>query len=241
MTKQTNPGRGLRGNKLKEYLKTIQLTDIQRDVLIGTLLGDASFSLENRKPKYSVKFEQGQSDPKYGKNHADYINHLFEIFKPLVGTWPVERLVNKKNAELGTEKPRYSLWFRTYQHNSLIFYYNLFYKQEFDPKNSNIVISKVKIVPKNIGKFLTPRAIAYWFMDDGSYEDQTNRTYLFNTQGFTKQESQMLCDILLEKYGIEANTNYDGKSKRIRVKTASAPILRDLIKDYVIPAFYYKL
>jgi hypothetical protein len=227
-------GIGLRGNKLKEYLKTIQLTAIQKEVLIGTLLGDASFSLSNGTPKYCLKFEQG-------KQHEAYVYHLFHIFKPIVGTGPSERTINRRKVQEGTEKPRFAVWFRTYQFTPLIFYYNLFYEQTFDPTNPKFVISKKKIVPKNIGKFLTPRAIAYWFMDDGSYEDQSNRTYLLNTQGFTVKESQMLCDILLEKYGIEANTNYDGRFKRIRILTASAPIFLELIKGYVIPAFHYKL
>lgn len=224
-------GIGLRGNKLKEYLKTIQLTAIQKEVLIGTLLGDASFSLSNGTPKYCLKFEQG-------KQHEAYVYHLFHIFKPIVGTGPSERTINRRKVQEGTEKPRFAVWFRTYQFTPLIFYYNLFYEQTFDPTNPKFVISKKKIVPKNIGKFLTPRAIAYWFMDDGSYE---NKTGMFHTQGFTKSESQLLCDTLLEKYGIEAGVNKDRGKYKIRVKTSSAKAFRELIKDYVIPVFQYKL
>jgi LAGLIDADG DNA endonuclease family len=225
-------GLGLRGNALKAHLKTIELTSLQREVLVGTLLGDASFSLAKKKPNYSVKFEQGK------KNEA-YVLHLFRIFKPFVGTGPVERVINKNKAPV--EKLRYAVWFRTYQHDSLKYYYHAFYKQVLDPKNPDLVLEKTKIVPKNIGKLLTPRAMAYWFMDDGSYEDQTNRTYLFNTQGFSIKDSEFLCDILLEKYNIKARTNYDKGLKRIRVLTESAPILLALIKDYVIPEFQYKL
>jgi hypothetical protein len=225
-------GLGLRGNALKAHLKTIELTSLQREVLVGTLLGDASFSLAKNRPKYSVKFEQGK------KNEA-YVLHLFRIFKPFVGTGPVQRTINTNRAP--GEAVRYAIWFRTYQHDSLKYYYHAFYKQVLDPKNPDRVLEKSKIVPKNIGQLLTPRAIAYWFMDDGSYEDQTNRTYLFNTQGFKEKDSQFLCDILLEKYNIEARTNSDKGLKRIRVLTDSAPILRALIKDYVIPEFQYKL
>jgi LAGLIDADG DNA endonuclease family len=225
-------GLGLRGNALKAHLETVELTSLQREVLVGTLLGDASFSLDKNRPKYSVKFEQGK------KNEA-YVLHLFKIFKPFVGTGPVERVINKNKAS--AEKVRSAVWFRTYQHDSLKYYYHAFYKQVLDPKNPNRVLTKTKVVPKNISKLLTPRAIAYWFMDDGSYEDQTNRTYLFNTQGFTPKDSQLLCNILLEQYNIEARTNYDQGLKRIRVLTESAPILRDLIKDYVISEFQYKL
>nr|QJE70575.1 putative site-specific DNA endonuclease [Stigeoclonium sp. HB201635] len=222
-------GLGLRGNAFKAHLKTIELTSLQREVLVGTLLGDASFSLDKKRPKYSVKFEQGK------KNEA-YVLHLFKIFKPFVGTGPVEREINKNRAP--SEEVRYAVWFRTYQHDSLKYYYHSFYKQVLDPKNPKLVLKKTKIVPKNIGKLLTPRAIAYWFMDDGSYE---NQTCMLNTQGFEEKESQLLCDILLEKYGIEAALSNNKGKKRIRIRTCSATVFRNLVEPYVIPHFRYRL
>ena len=49
-------------------------------------------------------------------------------------------------------------------------------------------------------KRLTPRAIAYWLMDDGSF---SNNTVIFCTNGFTVLEVNLLREVLLEKYGIQ--------------------------------------
>lgn len=48
----------LRGKELIAYKKTLNLTEIQREVLVGTLLGDASISKQGLNSAHNVKFEQ---------------------------------------------------------------------------------------------------------------------------------------------------------------------------------------
>ena len=48
----------LKGNALREYKQTIQLNQIQKEVIVGTLLGDACIPLRRGKPVLSVTFEQ---------------------------------------------------------------------------------------------------------------------------------------------------------------------------------------
>ena len=50
-------GRNLRGKALENYKKTLVLTDIQRDIIIGSLLGDSIMGLRKGVPLYSLKFE----------------------------------------------------------------------------------------------------------------------------------------------------------------------------------------
>jgi hypothetical protein len=209
--------RHLRGKLLEDYKKLLVLTDIQKDILIGTLLGDASMSLRNGKPHYSVKFEQGEI-------HAPYIEHLYQIFESFTGSPPEWRFTNK-------EHTRRALWFRTYRHDQLIFYWNLFYKTKPDQ-------SKVKIVPTNIHQFLTPRALAYWFMDDGSKKENT---FVLHTQGFEKHESEKLCEALKRNYNIVSNLHKDKDYWKIYINQQSAETFKDLVKPYVIDCFAYKL
>lgn len=222
--------KNLRGKTLEKYKETLELTNVQKEVLIGTLLGNASFSLRKNKPFYSVKFEQGI------KQEA-YINHLYEIFEPYVGSPPVKRIINKKDFIEKGSSPREAIWFRTYSHDSLIFYYNLFYKEK-KQSNSNFVTSKIKIVPRNIHKFLTPRALAYWFMDNGT---KGNNFYLLHTQGFSKEDSTFLCNVLKQLYQLECSLNQDHGSLRIKISSKSTEEFRNLISAYLIPNFYYKL
>lgn len=87
--------------------------------------------------------------------------------------------------------------------------YRMFYKEK-------------KIVPKNIGHFLTARALAVWFMDDGQWSPGRsyfgNRTgvrraarvgrskwagqALFYTNGFSESCVKVLANVLKDKFGL---------------------------------------
>jgi hypothetical protein len=57
--------------------KTLKLNDVQREVLIGTLLGDATMPKKNKNTSGFfipyVKFEQKRAS-------IEYINHLYDLF-----------------------------------------------------------------------------------------------------------------------------------------------------------------
>ncbi len=222
--------KNVRGLELDQYKKSLKLNDEQREVLIGTLLGDASMSLRKGKPHYSVKFEQKAE-------RQVYINHLYDIFEPYVGAPPAPRFIQNNNSISGENfenKIIKSYWFRTYEHKSLIFYYNFFYKIK-DGK-------KVKVVPKTIHKFLTARALAYWFMDDGTFNWNGNtKSYLFSTQGFQKFECQRLCEALKVNFQISASVHKDKDNWRIYILAKSSNLFMDLIRPYVHSNFYSKL
>ena len=57
---------------------------MQREVIVGTLLGDASMSVRNGKPRFCVQFEQTIV-------RANYIHHLYDLFDHFVGTKPKVR------------------------------------------------------------------------------------------------------------------------------------------------------
>jgi len=221
--------RNLRGLALERYKQTLKLNDQQREVLIGTLLGDASMSLRNGKPHYSIKFEQKAAK-------QSYVHHLYQIFEPFVGVPPSPRFLKNEETNLSEELKDNinSYWFRTYEHKSLIFYYNYFYKI----KNGK----KVKIVPKTIHKFLTARALAYWFMDDGTFNFNGNKkSYLFSTQGFEKFECERLCEALQVNFNISAVVHKDKNKWRIYILAKSSDLFKTLVKPYIHSDFYYKL
>ena len=105
----------LKGNALREYKQTIQLNQIQKEVIVGTLLGDACIPLRRGKPVFSVTFEQTIK-------RENYIWHLYSIFYHFVSTPPRVR-----NNSGGGAQDRQYIWFRTYGHPDLKFYYDLFY------------------------------------------------------------------------------------------------------------------
>jgi len=68
--------RNLRGTALAQYKQTLSqqgFNDLQKDILIGTLLGDASMQAMKGNQESNIKFEQTLS-------RVDYIQHLYEQF-----------------------------------------------------------------------------------------------------------------------------------------------------------------
>ena len=196
--------------ELIEYKKTLKLIKIQREVIIGTLLGDATIAKQKTK-SYNIKFEQSIKN-------EEYINHLYLLFKLWVGSEPKIRYDK-------SIKPK-SIWFRTFRQNSFIYYYNIFY-----------INNEKKKVPKLIHRLLTPRVLAYWFMDDGT---KTKYSYVLNTQGFDFNDQKLLLNALL-KLNIKASIHKDKDKYKIYVFSESKQLFTDLIKPFILKCFFYKL
>ena len=80
-------------------------------------------------------------------------------------------------------RDRQSICFQTFRHNGsrrdhiyFKFYYDLFY---LDYKYKGLRRRAKPGVPENIHELLTPRALAYWFMDDGSTLSRKAKRYDF--------------------------------------------------------------
>lgn len=218
--------KNLRGIQLIEYKKTLKLNTIQKEILVGTLLGDATIA-KSKKIALNVKFEQKLAN-------EEYINHLYEIFEPYVGTPPKVR-----NIIGGGAKDRQSIWFRTYRHIDFKFYYDLFYIKT----NQDL---RKKRVPKLIHKFLTPRALAYWFMDDGSYYYNKSKTtqqkvYYFNTQSFSYEDIKILKKALKLNFNFDTNIYKDRTYYLLYIQPQSKDDFIHLIKSFIIETFDYKL
>nr|YP_009519145.1 hypothetical protein [Caulerpa verticillata]AYC65101.1 hypothetical protein [Caulerpa verticillata] len=214
-----NKSRNLRGKALIEYKNSLKLSQIQREVLIGTLLGDAIIPLRYDRPTYLVKFEQKISK-------KAYIEHLYKIFEPFVGQPPKIR-----NIKGGGANDRQSVWFRTYQHPCFKFYYDIFYPQNY------ICQKRLKRVPKIIHKLLTPRALAYWFMDDGTFKcTKTNRDYLLCSHSFPLSDQKLLRKAL-SKFGIVSNIHRDKNKYQLYILKSSNYIFVQNIQQFIHPVF----
>ena len=214
--------RRLKGTALVKYKENLAFTEEQKDVIVGTLLGDAS--IRNSKSNYCLKFEQ-----KY--TQLDYLIHLYKIFEPFVGTGPKMRIIrNSFHKDYGV-----SCWFRTYAHICFKYYENQFYQIDSNNKRK-------KIVPKNIHQMLTPRVLAYWFMDDGSYVfGKPGYLYCFNTQGFTFRDQIILIKALKRNFNLDVDIKTDKHYYRLVVQYQSSSGFKDCLSPYILPTFEYKL
>ena len=71
-------------NALREYKQTITLNPMQKEVIVGTLLGDASIPLKIGKARWKPKVPTGPPTlcVKFVQTiaRAEYIQHLYDIF-----------------------------------------------------------------------------------------------------------------------------------------------------------------
>ena len=198
----------------------LSLPPIQREVLIGILLGDGSLQTESKGKTYRLRITQSEE-------HNEYLLHLYHIFKKFTTSPPIKHMYQDKRDPSKT----YMSWsFATTQQGCFSFYGQQFYGPD-----------GVKKVPKIIGELLQPRSIAYWYMDDGAQKWKgKSKGVRFCTDGFLTSDVQILADLLRKEYNLETNLESKGKNKRVYVSAKSYNLLKELIWEFFIPSMYYK-
>ena len=104
--------------------------------------------------------------------------------------------------------------------------YDLFYEK------------KKKVIRKELGRYLTPLALAVWIMDDGG---KVSAGLKLATNCFEEEEVEELKKILKEKYELEASKNKDGKRWVIYVPKKSMKRLARIVKGHIYNSMRYKL
>jgi len=223
--------KNLRGGKLTMYLQPLQkrgLFQIQKDALIGGLLGDCTLQY-NRKAFPSYKFDQKAAS-------KEYVDLMYSVFDEFVGTPPKARYLRGKVQ---------SYWFRTFSLPAFDFYAKQFYMID-------ALGQRKKSIPKLIHRWLTPQSLAFWFMDDGS--KAKSGAYVLHTEGFTRPDIVKLQQCLGRVFNLQSNLQKDDRTHRggptipLResetdiqsAKTTSGPQGRIMYKLY-IPSSHAKL
>ena len=197
--------------ELNEYKNNLKLTEEQKEILIGGLLGDLSLRKIGNYSRLVVE-----------QKNKEYLFHLYEIFKDFTRTPPKERLQQR----LETSEIKATWYFSTISHPEFENYYQLFYK------------NKIKIIPENINNLLTVRGLAYWYMDDGSNKYPG---YMLSTACFSEEEHNILKNyfLTLDIYITIYNNKY--RSIYISTKNNSNLIFLNLIKPYIVTSMLYKI
>lgn len=65
----------------------------------------------------------------------------------------------------------------------------------------------MKVVPYNIGDFLTPLALSIWIMDEGG---KVNRALKLSTNTFSYTECLLLVKVLYENFNLKASVQSSG-------------------------------
>ncbi len=192
------------------------LSDIQREILIGTMLGDGH--LEQNGPGVRLRVDHGMSQ-------RDYLRWKYQAFKNLVPSEPrVIRSFHKRDHRYDER-----LHFSTYSNGIFQEWRELFYKD------------RVKIIPESISEILTsPLSLAVWFMDDGYKRNDCNALRI-STDLFTLKEQEQLVECLEENFGVQSTIHKKGKTYNIYIPQTSSAKFVELVKPYVLDSLLYKV
>lgn len=184
--------------------------------MLGTLLGDGRLDTTPANPRYCSR---------HGWVQHDYNCRKYRVLSAFVRTPP------KKQKNVG-----YGAWSS---------YWATVTSPAFSPIASSCYRDGRKTVTRAWLDRLTWEGVAWWYMDDGSRTAYNQLT--FHTEGFSATEVETIRDwfsaqgLSAKIQSIPSRHNPDRKLQFVRIDTADAYRLADLIRPYVWPEMTYKL
>lgn len=206
------------------------LNEEQKDFLFGTLLGDGSLQTfsDGRTWRYRAVHK---------KAHKEYILHKYQMVKSFCSTG----LIYGEVFDWRTGRMAKRYYFNTKVDPSLKFYADMFLTRDPDDPQTWI-----KNVPLNVEKFLNPRALAYFYMDDGALKwlGHSNAMRIC-TEGFTVEGVKRLQKALKNRYDLKTSLSKkrleDGSIRyRITILEESSADFREIIRPYLVNCMKYK-
>ena len=196
----------------------MELTKQQTNVLVGTILGDG-FLQKTGEKNARLRLEHGHNQKDYCFWKGSIFGRLFQG-KPsyLERIHPKSKETYKYCRWQSTATPAFGKW-----------------RKYFYPEGK-------KIIPSNIGDFLThPITLAVWYMDDG-YFNKIDRNSLIYLGRITRIEAESLQKAINKNFGIGA-TIYDKKNKGFALFFGAEETkkLQVLIRPFIIESLHYKM
>jgi len=91
-----------------------------------------------------------------------------------------------------------------------------------------------------IHRWLTPIALAVWYMDDGSIKSHVHRALILNTQSYRVEELKVLQKALLDRYGIQTIQRKQPEGHQLYILSETAYLFVGLIWPHILPSMRYK-
>jgi len=140
----------------------------------------------------------------------------------------IKPLINTRLTKGG--KLRKVVRFHTWTYTSFNWIHNIWY------------IHGIKIIPKCIGNYLTPLALAIWIMDEGS---KVSNGLKLCTNSYTYSDCLLLVKVLNNNFSLKVSIQRIGNKSKdqyiIYIWKESMSLLRDIVNPYIIPEMKYKI
>jgi len=189
----------------------------ERSIITGLMLGDGCMErVSNRSARMLIRHEVQQ---------REYVNFLYSELFRFVKTPPKKTSETDKRFDIKTF--RYS--FKTCSSPDFLSWHIKFYDK-----------NRKKKLPNNIKTLLDDLALAIWFMDDGSFKNDS-KGLLINSNYFDVKKQRKLQRVLTEKFKVHTTLHTLGRWKRIYIPAKESPKFAKIIAPHIIPSLKYKL
>lgn len=101
---------------------------------------------------------------------------------------------------------------------------------EFRPYHQMFYKDGKKFLPESVENFLTPLALAVWFMDDGCC---FSKGATLNTQSFSLHENAVLQNVFLQKFDIRVSIQRDRRNFRLFMSRKNFNTLFRIIEPHI--------
>lgn len=193
--------------------KPKELSNFQKQVLIGTMLGDSSFKMGKDMVNPAVTCAHCVAQ----KEYCEYKAYIFES----LGAHTKYHKRSKPDKRNGKCYEDYTMFIPA--NPMLLDWYNAFY-----PKGK-------KVIPFNLFQHFTEVSLAFMFMDDGS---KASTGGLLATNCFEVDEIKLFQNFLLEKFNIETTLL---KDHALYIKAKSYRLMKSQIEPYMCECMKYKI
>lgn len=193
-----------------------------KSILIGLSIGDGC--IKSKKHKHynyvqnSIEFIHSAKQKEYIEYKADLLHNIFGGKRPNIRFF------------INNGFPAYSMM-KTDKYFKII--YDLMY------------FNKKKRITRRSLEYLTPKAIAIWYMDDGNLAKKKRNGKIHSYELFlntfvSDEEHDIIIKYFKEKWDVKFSKVKNNGGYRLRCGTIEARKFIRLIDDFVIPCMKYK-
>src|SRR3989344_1436592 len=200
--------------ELRELRRTLRLSDAQRKVVVGTLLGDGCLIPNSWGKQYRVQIEHSAAQ----KGNVFWKYRLLRSF-----VLPPPQF-NERNQ---------SWKFRSISHPEFTELASKFYD-----------LRRRKILPDiALQDLQDPFVLAVWYMDDGGLRKERGRVYgaFLNSQSFSATENTLLQERIRDIFGVKTLVLQNHRKPRIYIPGYSVERFMAIISPHTIDSMRFKI
>ena len=190
------------------------LTDIQKELIIGSLLGDGGVYSNNS--NCSARFKE-----MHAIQQKDYL-----IWKQTI-LLPFSKKIHKEVKHLEDGRIAEGFSFVTCYHPLFQIYRDMFY------------LGNKKIVPNGLMDIITPFSIAIWYADDGHLSDETKDGTFTIASNFDNCYIEEIVKKLNDRFNFDIDTR--NRENITILKINNKQKFFDIIGNHIIPSMAYKI